>query len=142
MNVSWEVDSDDDNNDFDIETSQFQELNFTLMIMIEDISSGVDRETIIGSKNITDPIIIDILRKIMDTTKGKTQEDNKVSTSTSNEIIKPPLLTSTKEVNKVTPPTSSLEISMVSIIPNSNNDMRVQISLLLCHHDAITMSLN
>jgi hypothetical protein len=39
MNIIWEVDSDDDNNDSDNEVSQSQELNFALMIMIEDILS-------------------------------------------------------------------------------------------------------
>jgi hypothetical protein len=43
------------------------------MAMVEDISSGMDVETIIISKNITDPITIDLLRKINESKKSKTQ---------------------------------------------------------------------
>jgi hypothetical protein len=94
------------------------------MIMIEDVSSGVDMETIIKIKNITDSITIEIVKKIIDTKNDKTQECNKASTSISIEIIKSRLLISTKEVNKMTPPTSSLEVHMVSIIPSSSNNIR------------------
>jgi hypothetical protein len=59
MNIIWDV-NDDDNNDSDNETSQSQELNFALMAMVEDISNGVDVETIIASKNIVDSITIEL----------------------------------------------------------------------------------
>jgi hypothetical protein len=44
------------------------------MAMVEDISSGMDVETIIIFKNITDPIIIELLRKITESKKPKTQQ--------------------------------------------------------------------
>jgi hypothetical protein len=43
------------------------------MVMMEDISSGMDVETIIISKNITDPITIELLRKIAESNKSRTQ---------------------------------------------------------------------
>jgi hypothetical protein len=73
MNVIWDVDLDNDNNNFDNETSHSQEANFALMAMVEDISSGMDVETIIISKNITYPITIELLRKIVELKKPKTQ---------------------------------------------------------------------
>jgi hypothetical protein len=74
MNAIWDVDSDDDNNDSDNEASHSQEVNFTLIAMVEDISSGMDMETIIISKNITDSITIELLRKITKSKKPKTQQ--------------------------------------------------------------------
>jgi hypothetical protein len=65
MNVIWDVHSDDDNNDSDNKASQSQEINFALMVMVENILSGMDVETIIATKNITDPITIEHLRKII-----------------------------------------------------------------------------
>jgi hypothetical protein len=73
MNAIWDVDSDDDNNDSDNEASHSQEAIFALMVMMEDISSGMDVETIIISKNITDPITIELLRKIAESNKSRTQ---------------------------------------------------------------------
>jgi hypothetical protein len=73
MNVTWEIDLDDDNNDSDNEVSQSQEINFALIAMIDNILNGIDVETIIAIKNITDPIIIEILRKIVESKKSKTQ---------------------------------------------------------------------
>jgi hypothetical protein len=73
MNAIWDVDSDDGNNDSDNEPSHSQEINFALMSMLEDISSGMDVETIITSKNITDPITIELLCKIAESKKFKTQ---------------------------------------------------------------------
>jgi ribosomal protein L7Ae-like RNA K-turn-binding protein len=70
----WDVDSDDDNNDSDNEASHSQEVNFGLMAMVEDISSGMNVETIIISKNITDPITIELLHKIAESKKPKTQQ--------------------------------------------------------------------
>jgi hypothetical protein len=43
------------------------------MAMVEDMSNGMDVETIIISKNITDPITIELLRKIVDSKRPKTQ---------------------------------------------------------------------
>jgi hypothetical protein len=94
------------------------------MVMVENISNGVDMEIIIISKNIIDPIIIKILRKVIEIKKNKTHEDNKVSTSTFIKTINPPLPTSTKEVNKVTPTISSLEVLMIPIISSSNNNIK------------------
>jgi hypothetical protein len=45
-----DVDLDDDNNDFDNEASPSKEINFALMIMVEDISNGMDMKTIIVIK--------------------------------------------------------------------------------------------
>jgi 4'-phosphopantetheinyl transferase EntD len=73
MNAIWDVDSDDDNNDSDNEASHSQEVNFALMAMVEDISIGMDVETIIISKNINDPVTIELLRKIAESKKPKTQ---------------------------------------------------------------------
>jgi hypothetical protein len=73
MNVIWDVDSDGENNDSDNEVSRSQEINFTLMIMVEDISSDMDMKIIITTKNITDPITIKILRNIVKSKKPKTQ---------------------------------------------------------------------
>jgi hypothetical protein len=92
--------------------------------MIEDISSEVHVEIIIRSESIVDPIMIEILRKITDTKKGKTQEGSKAFTSTSIEITKPPLSTLTNESNNVTPPISSLKVHMVSTILSTSNDIR------------------
>jgi hypothetical protein len=78
MNVIWDVDSDDDNNDSDNEASHSQEANFTLMAMVKDISSGMDMETIIISKNITVPITIELLRKITESKKPKTQQSTMI----------------------------------------------------------------
>jgi hypothetical protein len=66
--------SDDDNNDSDNEASHFQEANFALMAMVEDMSNGMDVETIIISKNITDPITIELLHKIVESKRPKTQQ--------------------------------------------------------------------
>jgi hypothetical protein len=43
------------------------------MVMLEDISSGMDVETIIISKNITDLITIELLRNIAESMNPKTQ---------------------------------------------------------------------
>jgi hypothetical protein len=72
MIAIWVVDSDDDTNDFDNETSKLQKINFALMVIMEDISSGIDVETIIAIKNIIDPIIIELLCKIVESKKPKT----------------------------------------------------------------------
>jgi hypothetical protein len=73
MNTIWDVNLDDDNNDSANETSQSQEINFTLIAIVEDISRGMDVETIIATKNITDPIIIMLLHKIIESKNPKTQ---------------------------------------------------------------------
>jgi hypothetical protein len=73
LNIIWDVESDDDNNDSDNEASQLQEINFALMIMVEDLSNDMDVETIIVTKNITDPITIEFLRKIVEFKNPKTQ---------------------------------------------------------------------
>jgi hypothetical protein len=80
MNVIWDVDSNDDNNDFDNEASQSQESNFTFIVMVEDISNDMDVETIIANKNITDPITTEILRKIIEFKKPKTQSSTMMCT--------------------------------------------------------------
>jgi hypothetical protein len=52
MNVIWDVNSNDENNDSDNITYQSQEINFALMTIVEDISSGMDVVTTIATKNI------------------------------------------------------------------------------------------
>jgi hypothetical protein len=80
------------------------------MMMVEDISRDMIMKTIIATKNIIDSIIIELLGKIAEFKKNKTQaaslESNKVSTSTFIETIKPPSPTSSKDVNKMTHPIS------------------------------------
>jgi hypothetical protein len=50
----------------------YKKINFALMVIMEDISSGIDVETIIAIKNIIDPIIIELLCKIIESKKPKT----------------------------------------------------------------------
>jgi hypothetical protein len=50
----------------------YKKINFALMVIMEDISSGIDVETIIAIKNIIDPIIIELLCKIVESKKPKT----------------------------------------------------------------------
>jgi hypothetical protein len=111
MNVIWDVDSDDDSNDSDNEVSHSQEASFALMTMVEDISSGMDVETIIISKNITDPITIELLRKIAETKKPKTQQSTMVcEQSTVQASLKQPSLDLLEEEVKVAPSTSTLNV--------------------------------
>jgi hypothetical protein len=88
----------------------------------------MNMKTIITSKNITDPSTVELLHKNTKLKKNKTHatslENTKASTSTSQEVIIPLPLTSVVEINKVTPPTLSLEVPMVPTIPTSSNDMR------------------
>jgi hypothetical protein len=82
----WNMNSDDNNNNSDNEVSQSQEINFTLMDMVKDISSGMDIETIIATNNIIDFITIELLRKIIESKKFRTQSStmmcSQASTST------------------------------------------------------------
>jgi hypothetical protein len=111
MNFICDIDSDDDNNDSDNEVSHSQEANFTLMAMMEDISSGIDVETIIISKNITDPITIEFLRKIAESKKLKTQQSTMMcEQSTVQTSIKQPSSNLQEEEIKVAPSTSTLEV--------------------------------
>jgi hypothetical protein len=78
MNAIWDVDSNDDNIDFDKEATRYQEINFALMV-----SSGMELKTIIVNKNITDSITIKLLRKIVESMKPKTQSITIVCIQTS-----------------------------------------------------------
>jgi hypothetical protein len=81
------------------------------MAMMEDISSGMDVETIIISKSIIDPIIIELLRKITESKKPKTQSSTMMCAQpTISTSLKQPSLSSHEEVIKVAPPTSTLEV--------------------------------
>jgi hypothetical protein len=111
MNVIWDVDSDDDNNDSDNEVSHSQEASFALMTMVEDISSDMDVETIIISKNITDLITIEFLRKIAESKKPKTQQSTMVcEQSTVQASLKQPSSDLLEEEVKVAPSTSTLKV--------------------------------
>jgi hypothetical protein len=111
MNVIWDVDSDDDNNDSDNEASHSQEANFALMAMVEDMSNGIDVETIIISQNITDSITIELLRKIADSKRPKTQQSTMVSEQpTIQASLKQPSSDLLKEEVKVAPSTLILEV--------------------------------
>jgi hypothetical protein len=46
-------------------------INFALIARVEDLSNGMDVETIIAAKNITDLITIEILHKIAESKKPK-----------------------------------------------------------------------
>jgi hypothetical protein len=112
---------DDDNNDSNNEASHSQEVNFVLMAIVEDISSGMDVETIIISKNITDPITIELLRKIIESKKPKTQISTMMCAQlTVQASIKQP--SSNSQGVKIAPPTSALEVvkkSTVSFFTNT-----------------------
>jgi hypothetical protein len=92
------------------------------MAMVEDISSGMDVETIIISKNITDPITIELLRKITESKKPKTQISTMMCAQlTVQASIKQPSSNSQEGV-KIAPPTSTLEVvkkSTVSFFTNT-----------------------
>jgi hypothetical protein len=121
MNVIWDVDSDDDNNDSDNETSYSQEVNFALMTMVEDISSGMDVKTIIISKNITDHITIKVLRKIAKSKKPKTQLSTMVCAQLTVQVSLKQLSSSSQKGVKVAPPTSTLEVVKESTVSFSIN---------------------
>jgi hypothetical protein len=70
LNAIWNVDLDDDNKDSDNKASHSQEANFALMAMVEDISCGMDMET----------IIMELLRKIAELKKAKTQSSTMMCT--------------------------------------------------------------
>jgi hypothetical protein len=111
MNVIWDVYLDDDNNDSDNEVFHSQEVNFALMTMVEDISSGMDVETIIISKNITDPITIEFLRKIAELKRPEIQQSTMMcEQSTIQASLKQPSSNSQEEGVKVAPLTSILEV--------------------------------
>jgi hypothetical protein len=111
MNVIWDVYSDDDNNDSDNDASYSQEANFALMAMVGDMSNGMDVETIIISKNITDPITIELLRKIAESRKPKTQQSTMVcEQSTVQASLKQPSSDLLEEEVKVAHSTSILKI--------------------------------
>jgi hypothetical protein len=111
MNAIWNIDSDNDNNDSDNKASHSQEVNFVLIAMVEDISSGVDVETIIISKNFTDPITIELLRKIAESKNFKTQLSTMMCAQpTVSTSLKQPSLSSHEEVIKVASPTPTLEV--------------------------------
>jgi hypothetical protein len=121
MNVIWDVDSDDDNNDFDNKTSQSKEINFTLLIMVDDISNDMDVETIITIKNINDPITIEILCKIIQFKKPKTQSSTMMCVQTTIPISLKQTSSpkSHEKVIKVALPTSTLEDIKKSNFTNS-----------------------
>jgi hypothetical protein len=81
------------------------------MAMVEDISNGMDMETINSSKNITDPITIELFRKIAKSKKSKIQSSimmcAQATTSTS---LKQPFSSSHEEVIKVVPQTPTLDV--------------------------------
>jgi hypothetical protein len=80
------------------------------MTMVEDMSNGMDVETIIISKNITDPITIELLRKIADSKRPKTQQSTMVSEQpTIQASLKQPSSDLLEEV-KVAPSTSILKV--------------------------------
>jgi hypothetical protein len=111
MNVIWDVYLDDDNNDSDNEVFHSQEVNFALMTMVEDISSGMDVETIIISKNIIDPITIEFLRKIAELKRPEIQQSTMMcEQSTIQASLKQPSSNSQEEGVKVAPLTSILEV--------------------------------
>jgi Zn-finger protein len=111
MNAIWDVVLDDDNNDSDNEASHFQEANFSLMVMVEDILNGMDVETFIISKNITDPITIEFLRKIAESKKPKTQQSTMMcEQSTVQASLKQSSLDLQEEEVKMAPSTLTLEV--------------------------------
>jgi hypothetical protein len=107
MNTIWDIDLDEDNYDSNNKTSQSQKINFALMTMI----SGMDVVIIIATKNIIDPITIELLYNIAESKKLKTQlitmACNQASTSTT--LMQSPS-SSHEEVIKTTPSTSTLKI--------------------------------
>jgi hypothetical protein len=103
MNAIWEDLSDH-------EAYQSQEINFALIVMVEDLSNGIDVETIIATKNITDPITIEILHKIAETKKPKTQPINLMcSQAIIPTSLKQSPLSSHQEVIKVASSTPLME---------------------------------
>jgi hypothetical protein len=100
-------------------------------MMIKNLSSGMNIKIIITSKNVIDLITIELLRKIAESKKNNIEaislKSTKTSTSASKEVIMslPPI--TSKEINKVTSLTSSLEVSKVLTVPISNNDVRALI---------------
>jgi hypothetical protein len=89
------------------------------MAMVEDISSGMDVETIIISKNITDPITIEFLRKINESKKSKTQSSTMMCAQpTVMTSLKQPSPSSHEEVIKVASPTSTLDVIKEPMAPS------------------------
>jgi hypothetical protein len=122
MNAIWDVDSDNDNNDSDNEASYSQEANFAFMAMVEDISSCMDVETIIISKNITDPITIKFLRKIAKSKKLKTQSSTMMyAQPTVQASLKQPSPSSQEEEVNAVPSTSTLEVVNEPIVSFSTS---------------------
>jgi hypothetical protein len=121
VNAIWDVDSDDDNNDSDNEASHSQEANFTLIVTMKDISSGMDVETIIISKNIIDPITIDILRKIAESNKFKTQQSTMICAQPTVQVSLKQPSSNSQEGFKVAHSTSILEVVKESIVSFSTS---------------------
>jgi hypothetical protein len=59
MDAIWDIDSYDDDTNEALESKEF---SFALMAMVSDISYGMDVETTIAIKNITDPSAIEVLK--------------------------------------------------------------------------------
>jgi hypothetical protein len=113
---------DDDNNDSVNKASHSQEANFALMAMVEDISSGMDVETIIISKNITDPITIELLRKIAESKKPKTQQSTMMCEQSTVQVsLKQPSSNLQEEEVNVVHSTSTLEVDNGPTVSFSTN---------------------
>jgi hypothetical protein len=113
---------DDDNNDSVNKASHSQEANFALMAMVEDISSGMDVETIIISKNITDPITIELLRKIAESKKPKTQQSTMMCEQSTVQVsLKQPSSNLQEEEVNVAHSTSTLEVDNGPTVSFSTN---------------------
>jgi hypothetical protein len=79
--------------------------------MVEDISSGMDVETIIISKNIIDTIAIEFLRKIAQSKKPKTQKSTMMcEQSTVQASLKQPYSNLQEEEVNVAPSSSILGV--------------------------------
>jgi hypothetical protein len=80
------------------------------MAIVDNLSNGMDVETIITTKNITDPITIEFLRKIAESKRLKTQPTTMIcSKAIIPTSLKQPSLNSHQEVIKVASSISSME---------------------------------
>ena len=64
LNALWSDDSDESNDDETDTESDQEKSNLALMAFVEEEENSVDIDSIIASKNITDPSTLEILESI------------------------------------------------------------------------------
>jgi hypothetical protein len=82
MQAMWRAESNNSDTDGSGEFGEDQELNLALMAQVEDVSSLIDIDGIIVSKNILDESTIEFLRNITLSKNKELNSKQQVSTST------------------------------------------------------------